>query len=158
MAGGAGAGAVHDLSAGTVRELHWGTGDVTAIALDASGTVAAGGSADGVVLVGRVDGGGPHLLVGHRGSIDEIAISPDLRWIVTTGEDQTLRLWPMPDLSTPPLHTLLIDELVGKLKALTNLRAVREPSSSTGWKVEVGPFPGWAELPRPVIVVDDGIP
>ena len=60
----------------------------------------------------------------------------------------TIRLWPMPDLSKPPLHTLPRGELIAKLKTLTNLRVVRDEESSTGWKVEVGPFPGWAEVPE----------
>jgi len=33
------------------------------------------------------------------------------------------------------------------LRALTNLRAVRDPGSDTGWKIEIGPFPGWAKVP-----------
>jgi hypothetical protein len=53
----------------------------------------------------------------------------------------------MPDLSKPPLHTLPYDELIAKLKTLTNLRVVRDEESSTGWKVEVGPFPGWETVP-----------
>jgi len=53
----------------------------------------------------------------------------------------------MPDLSKPPLHALSHGELLAKLKTLTNLRAVRDPSSDTGWKVEIGPFPGWREVP-----------
>jgi WD40 repeat protein len=78
---------------------------------------------------------------------DKAAISPDLRWVASTGEDNTLRLWPMPDLSKPPLHTLPHDEFVAKLKSLTNLRAVRDAASATGWKVDLGPFPGWKNLP-----------
>jgi len=61
--------------------------------------------------------------------------------------DTTVRLWPMPDLSKPPLHTLPRDELIAKLKTLTNLRVVRDEDSPTGWKVEVGPFPGWETVP-----------
>ncbi len=53
----------------------------------------------------------------------------------------------MPDLSKPPLHTLPHDELIAKLESLTNLRAVRDVASSTGWKIEVGPFPGWRNIP-----------
>ena len=87
------------------------------------------------------------MLAGHTGAIDRVAISPDLRWVASTGEDNTLRLWPMPDLSKPPLHTLPHDELVAKLKSLTNLRAVRDPTSATGWKIELGPFPGWKHVP-----------
>jgi len=53
----------------------------------------------------------------------------------------------MPDLSKPPLHTLPHDELIAKLKTLTNLRVVRDEESATGWKLEVGPFPGWETVP-----------
>ena len=52
------------------------------------------------------------------------------------------------DLDKPPLHTLPHDELIAKLHSLTNLRVVRDAESSTGWKVEIGPFPGWAEVPE----------
>ncbi len=54
----------------------------------------------------------------------------------------------MPDLDKPPLHTLPREELIAKLQSLTNLRAVRDETSSTGWSIEVGPFPGWAEVPE----------
>jgi hypothetical protein len=53
----------------------------------------------------------------------------------------------MPDLSKPPLHTLPYDELLAKLKSLTNLLAVRDEDSTSGWKIEVGPFPGWEVVP-----------
>jgi WD40 repeat protein len=94
-------------------------------------------------------GDAPHVLGGHVGPVDSVAISPDLRWIASSGEDNTLRLWPMPDLSKPPLHTLPHDELIAKLRSFTNLRAVRDPKSSTGWTVELGPFPGWKNVPSP---------
>jgi hypothetical protein len=67
--------------------------------------------------------------------------------VASTGEDDTLRLWPMPDLSKPPMHALLHEALIGKLRSLTNLRAVRAPGDSMLWKVEVGPFPGWKDVP-----------
>jgi WD40 repeat protein len=70
-----------------------------------------------------------------------------VHWIASGSEDGTIRLWPMPDLSKPPLHTLPHDALVAALRALTNLRAGRDPGSDTGWKIEVGPFPGWAKVP-----------
>ena len=50
-------------------------------------------------------------------------------------------------LDQPPLHTLPHDELVAKLKSLTNLRAVRDAKSATGWSIELGPFPGWKDVP-----------
>jgi len=40
----------------------------------------------------------------------------------------------------------LVVELLAKLDALTNLRLVPDPSASTGWKLDVGPFPGWKEV------------
>jgi WD40 repeat protein len=111
-----------------------------------SGEIVATPGPDGV-LVGRLSGDAAHLLVGHEGPVQGVAISPDGRWVATSGEDNTLRLWPMPDLSKPPLHTLPHDELVAKLKSLTNLRVVRDPKAVAAWKVEVGPFPGWKEVP-----------
>jgi WD40 repeat protein len=143
---------LNDLESGTSRELTkfgpCGDWHRFAIALDPSGSIAAIGSADGMVRIGRLPDGEPHVLVGHKGPIDYIAISPDLRWVATTGEDNTLRLWPMPDLSKPPLLRLPHDELLAKLRSLTNLRVVRDPPSPKGWKVEVGTFPGWATLPE----------
>lgn len=38
-------------------------------------------------------------------------------------------------------------DLLAKLCSLTNLRAVENPASDSGWKLEPGPFPGWAEVP-----------
>jgi len=136
-----------DLVAWTNRPLPGFEGDVEWADLDPSGRVVAAGSTDGVIRVGRVDGGEPQLLLGHTGAVARVAISPDLQWVASAGEDNTLRLWPMPDLSKPPLHTLPHDELVAKLRSLTNLRAVRDPASDTGWTIELGPFPGWRDVP-----------
>jgi WD40 repeat protein len=111
-----------------------------------SGEVFAAPGPDGV-LVGRVSGDTAHLLVGHEGPVEHVAVSPDAHWVATSGEDNTLRLWPMPDLSKPPLHTLPHEELLARLKSLTNLRVVRAPESPAGWKIDVGPFPGWKDVP-----------
>ncbi len=136
-----------DLADWTSRPLPGFEGDVEWADLDPSGTVVAAGSTDGTIRVARVDGGEPYLLLGHSGNVTNVAISPDLRWVASAGDDNTLRLWPMPDLSKPPLHTLPHDELLAKLHSLTNLRAVRDPDSDTGWTIEIGPFPGWREVP-----------
>jgi WD40 repeat protein len=88
----------------------------------------------------------PHLLYGHSALVTSLAVSPDGKWIASAAEDGTIRLWPMPEGT--PLHTLPYDELLAKLRSLTNLRIVSDPGSATGYKVEPGPFPGWAKFPE----------
>jgi WD40 repeat protein len=138
-----------NLETGEVRQIvsH---GDVPyAMDLDPSERwLATGGYEDGLVRVGSVSGEEPHLLFGHDVHVTAVDFSPDGRWIASSSYDKTVRLWPMPDMSRPPLHTLPREELIAKLKTLTNLRVVRDPESATGWKIEVGPFPGWAEVPE----------
>ena len=119
---------------------------VSAVAIDARGERIATGNLDGAVRVGWASGEEPHLLLHHRELVGEVEFSPDGKWLASASGAEIL-LWPMPDLSKPPLHTLPHDELIAKLKTLTNLRAVRDPASSTGWKVEIGPFPGWRDVP-----------
>jgi WD40 repeat protein len=76
-----------------------------------------------------------------------LAVSPDGKWIASGGQDNVLRLWPMPDVSKPPLHTFPHDALLAKLKALTNLRVVADAKEATGYRMYVGPFPGWQHAP-----------
>jgi WD40 repeat protein len=137
-----------DLVSGETREITSHGNRLSSFALDPRGTALVTGSQDGVVRVGPLDGGKPHLLFGHTGPVWRAAVSPDGRTVAAIAEDGTIRLWPMPDLSKPPPHTLPHDELLAKLRSLTNLRAVRDPGSDAGWKVEVGPFPGWANVPE----------
>lgn len=137
---------VMDLSTGTQRRVASHEQDVNAVAIDATGERIATGAGNGVVRVGRVTGEEPHLLIGHRELVNTLAFSPDGRWLASASGTEIL-LWPMPDLSKPPLHTLPREELLAKLQSLTNLRAVRDPNSATGWTIEVGPFPGWRDVP-----------
>jgi hypothetical protein len=97
--------------------------------------------------VGPASAAAPHLLIGSETSWGEPVISPDGRWIAASYGDYHVRLWPMPDMSQPPLHTLAHDELLAKLRTLTNLRVVRDPDSETGWGWGLDPFPGWEEVP-----------
>jgi len=121
--------------------------DIITGALDRAGTFVVTADTKGIVRVGTIDGAEPHLLLGHTGPIRTVAVSPDGRSIATGSDDGTIRLWPVPDLSQPPLHALPHDQLVARLRRLTNLRVVEDQGSSTGWKIEVGPFPGWSEVP-----------
>jgi WD40 repeat protein len=148
---------VAEYRAGSAYRVDLGTGDSESLQipgrgflrLSPDGSVWTSAEPDGSIWVGRVDGDRPHLLLGHEGEVGFVVVSPDGRWVASSGaEDRMLRLWPMPDLSKPPLHALPHDELIANLKSLTNLRAVRDAESSTGWTIEVGPFPGWATVPE----------
>ena len=103
---------------------------------------------DGVVRVGPATGGTPHLLLGHTAPVNAVAISRSGEWIASGSDDTTVRLWPMPDLTRPPSHTLPLPELLARLKAQTNWRAVVDPAAPGGYRLEAGPFPGWAVVPE----------
>jgi WD40 repeat protein len=137
-----------DLGTGETWELRSHAGRAGCACFGTRGEVVVSVDAHGGVRVGPVTGEVPHLLLGPDRGVAVVAVSPNGRWIASGSDDGTIRLWPMPDLSKLPLHTLPCDELIAKLKTLTNLRAVRDESSSTGWKIEVGPFPGWETAPE----------
>ena len=136
---------VLDLAAHTSRRITTHGQRLQGAAFDSTGRIIVTGDADGVVRVGPVEGGEPHLLLGHTGPVGAVAASPDGRRVASVSDH--VRLWPMPDVTKPPLHTLSHAELMAKLDALTNLRVVRDAASSTGWKLDVGPFPGWKDVP-----------
>ena len=135
-----------DVVRGTTEDLDHGT-DVSAIALDARGSLVATGGTDGTIRVSPVSGGPPHLLLGAEGAIYSLAFSRDSRWLAACGEAFAIRIWPVPDVSKPPPHLLPRDALLTWLRSHTNLRAVPNAASATGYVLEPGPFPGWADVP-----------
>jgi WD40 repeat protein/predicted Ser/Thr protein kinase len=137
---------VHDLHTGSFRDIASHGNRLNAVALDPTGTIAVTGDLDGVVRVGPITGAEPHLLFGHELQISSVAVSPDSRWIASASQDGTIRLWPMPDGT--PFHALPYAEILERLQGLTNLRVVPDDKSDTGYRVEVGPFPGWKKLPE----------
>jgi WD40 repeat protein len=139
---------LYDRQLGTSRRITSHGQFLHELALDPTGAIIVTRGADGAIRVGSSDGSEPHLLFGHEGDVEDIAISPDSRWIATCGRDTTIRLWPMPDLSKPPLHSLPHDELIAKLRTLTNIRVVRDQDALTGWKLDIDTFPGWRSVPE----------
>jgi WD40 repeat protein len=135
-----------DLAADSSRRITTHGSRLAGGRLSPSGRILVTGDVDGVVRVGPVTGDEPHLLLGHKGPISSLAVSPDEKWIASSS-DESISIWPMPDVTRPPLHTLPHAELLAKLDALTNLRVVRDPASATGWTLEIGPFPGWKDVP-----------
>ena len=147
------------LADGRISVLDLEDGSVTQVAQRESGLGAIAGktfkiipSEDGSISVASREDGKPHLLIGHEGIVaDVIPIrdSRDLQWILSTAEDGTIRLWPMPDLEKPPLHTLPHGALMAKLQALTNLRAVPDEDEVTGYRLEAdfAAYRGWAQYP-----------
>ena len=113
--------------------------------LQADGEIVVSIDQQGGIRVSPVTGGETHLLPGREGGT--VGVSADRQWVASRGAGNTVTLWPMPDLSKPPLHTLPREELLAKLRSLTNLRVVEAPESPSGWKVEAGPFPGWETVP-----------
>jgi len=114
--------------------------------LDLARGIIVTGDPAGMIRVGSAAGSEPHLLLGHQGPVQTVTISPDGRWIASSGDGE-IRLWPMPDLEKPPLHTLPYAELMACLYLLTNVRVVRDAEELSGYRLELDPFTGWQTLP-----------
>jgi WD40 repeat protein len=138
---------IEDVGTHAIRDLIWNGREDSWVSFDPTGELVVSGDGQGAVRVGSARGGEPHLLLGHEDAVQFVSVSPDGQAVAAGGVDGSIRIWPMPDLSKPPLHTLPRADLLAKLKSLTNLRAVRDPESETGWRIDVGPFPGWETVP-----------
>jgi hypothetical protein len=91
--------------------------------------------------IGLITGEEPHLIFGHK-TVAAIAIQPNGQWIATSEAlKPTVRFWRMPE--GKPLHTLPYEDLLKKLRSLTNVRIVPDQKSSTGYRIHFDRFPGW---------------
>ena len=141
---------VYDLERGTREKLE-GHGPAWQVGLGREGRIAVTfwldpSSGTSQVRVGRRNGGPPHLIAGPT-LFKRPAVSPDGKWIAALNDTNAVRLWPMPDLSRPPLHTLPHEDVLATLHSLTNLRVVPDAESQTGWGWSLDTFRGWQEVP-----------
>ena len=140
-----------DLEDGSRRALPQAHQQPSYIVFDGVADIAVSGHPDGELRVGPLFSEEYHLLLGHlEGYAMTEAISPDGKWLASLGADDTAYLWPMPDVTKRPFHLLPYGELMAKLKALTNLRAVPDENSHTGYTIEPDftAYHGWAEVPE----------
>jgi len=98
-------------------------------------------SRDGIVRVGSVTGEEPHLLMGHEGAVGGLAVTSDDRWIGSAGDDGTVRMWSVPE--GQPFHTLPLDEMLNRLRAVTNYRVIEDAAAPGGYRLDFEPFKGW---------------
>jgi WD40 repeat protein len=136
---------VYDLRERTSRELSELGPLPWSLAWHPGGQYVAVGSEDGVIRMSRVEGGEPHLFLGHSGLISDLAFDPEGSWIASVSRDGTLRIWPLPE--GQPFHTLPHGDLLAKLRALTNYRVLPDRESISGYRLSLDPFPGWDETP-----------
>jgi len=136
---------VYDLRTGESWDLTTHGNQVQRVRLTPSGKQVVTSDWSGTIRVGPITGETPHVLAGSRRSVGYgLNVSPDGQWIASAGAG-TLRLWPMPE--GKPFNALPGDEFIDRLQSLTNYRVVRDKASFTGYRLDVGPFPGWETLP-----------
>ena len=87
--------------------------------------------------------------VGPEAGLGFPSFSPGADRFAVGYGDGSIWLHPVPDLDSPPLNfSTPHDEFVARIKSFTNIRAVRDPNSETGWKLDYEPFPGWERAPE----------
>ncbi len=141
----AGTALVYDLQEKTARDLPTHGDEVISVGWDPSGQRVVTSGRDGIVRVGAMTGEEPHLLMGHEGAVRGVEVDPGGQWIASAGDDGAVRLWPMPEGT--PIHTLPREELLERLRSLTNYRVVTDPTLPSGYALKAEPFAGWSQKP-----------
>jgi len=136
---------IHDLEQGNSWALPSHGNQISLAKWHPNGEMIISSSPGGEIRVSTLHDENTHILFGTK---DRIEIDSLGRWIASFGPDGILRFFPMPDLSKPQSHTLPYDELMSRLKSMTNYRVVDDESSSTGYKIQYDQFPGWEKVPE----------
>ncbi|HEY4491015.1 MAG TPA: hypothetical protein VI958_03400, partial [Acidobacteriota bacterium] len=129
---------VYNLKSGTSTPISSHGNRVFSVALDPGGTKLITGDIDGFVRVGSITGEAPHLLIGHQSTVKEVVVHPGGQWIASTEDGSIVRLWHMP--SGKPLASLPYNEFLNYLRAQTNVRAVSDKDSPSGYRLQYQPF------------------
>jgi WD40 repeat protein len=136
---------VYDLEERTSWELESHGDEVSRLQWHPAGDLVVTPSRDGSIRVGPMSGEEPHLLLGHERMVWDVAVHPNGQWIASASTDGTVRLWPMPQ--GQPFHTLPYDELLERLRSLTNYRIVEDEEAPSGYRLDFEPFEGWNREP-----------
>jgi len=136
---------VHNLEDQSSHAIDSHGGQTTAATFNEDGTLLASGDSTGLIRVGPVSGDTPHLLAGHQKIVRALRISSSRNQVFSSSRDGVVRIWPIP--TGEPFHVLPYDEFLERLGRLTNLRAVEDPNSASGYKLATGAFAGWSDAP-----------
>ncbi len=50
--------------------------------------------------------------------------------------------------TSSPFIRFAYEDLLERLRNVTNVRVVEDDASSTGYRIDIAPFPGWEKLPE----------
>jgi serine/threonine protein kinase/WD40 repeat protein len=135
---------LHDLREGTSKKITSHGNRVVSLGFGNDDKMIVTGDYEGIVRIGPITGEEPYLLFGHRGPVSSVEVDPNGEWIASASGDSSERLWRMPE--GQPFHTLPYNELLDRLRRLTNVRVVEDKNSPNGYRVTYAPFPGWEKV------------
>ncbi len=105
-----------DLTTGEGRSVEGLQGSFSGVAFAHRDDVIAVASENGDVQIKRLSGGEPYILYGHETSVYGLAFSQDDSLIAAVDQRGTVRVWPVPDLTRPPIQTMPYDVADGQAR------------------------------------------